>query len=56
MCVGGEEGRRGVTVRMEVCAVDNTKTHYQAFFWVLIDLIVEHVVLIITLFDNQTDN
>jgi hypothetical protein len=31
------------------------KTHYQAFFWVLIDLIVELLVLIIKPFDNQTE-
>ncbi len=24
VCAGGEEGRRGVRVRMEVCTVDNT--------------------------------
>jgi hypothetical protein len=31
------------------------KAHYQAFFWVLIDLIVELLDLIIKLFDNQTE-
>jgi hypothetical protein len=33
-----------------------TKAHYQAFFWVLIDLIVELLVLIIKPFDNQTES
>jgi hypothetical protein len=32
------------------------KDHYQAFVWVLIDLIVELVDLIIKPFDNQTEN
>ena len=32
------------------------KAHYQAFFWVLIDLIVELVGLIIKPFDNQTES
>jgi hypothetical protein len=32
------------------------KVHYQAFFWVLIDLIVELLGLIINPFDNQTKN
>ncbi len=31
------------------------KDHYQAFFWVLIDLIVELLGLIIKPFDNQTE-
>jgi hypothetical protein len=32
------------------------KAYYQAFFWVLIDLIVELLVLIIKPFDNQTES
>jgi hypothetical protein len=32
------------------------KVYYQDFFWVLIDLIVELLVLIIKPFDNQTEN
>jgi hypothetical protein len=32
------------------------KDYYQAFFWVLIDLIVELVGLIIKPFDNQTES
>jgi ribosomal protein S27AE len=32
------------------------KAHYQAFIWVLIDLIVELLVLIIKPFDNQTES
>jgi hypothetical protein len=32
------------------------KVYYQAFFWVLIDLIVELLVLIIKPFDNQTES
>ena len=32
------------------------KAHYQAFFWVLIDLIVELLGLIIKPFDNQTES
>ena len=32
------------------------KTYYQAFFWVLIDLIVELLGLIIKPFDNQTES
>jgi hypothetical protein len=32
------------------------KAHYQDFFWVLIDLIVELLVLIIKPFDNQTES
>jgi uncharacterized protein YqhQ len=35
--------------------VQQTKAYYQAFFWVLIDLIVEFLVLIIKPFDNQTE-
>jgi hypothetical protein len=33
-----------------------SKAHYQAFFWVLIDLIVELLGLIIKPFDNQTES
>ena len=33
-----------------------TKDYYQAFFWVLIDLIVELLGLIIKPFDNQTES
>jgi hypothetical protein len=33
-----------------------TKAYYQAFFWVLIDLIVELLGLIIKPFDNQTES
>ena len=33
-----------------------TKAHYQAFFWVLIDLIVELLGLIIKPFDNQAES
>jgi hypothetical protein len=33
--------------------LSGTKAHYQAFFWVLIDLIVELLVLIIKPFDNH---
>jgi hypothetical protein len=33
-----------------------TKAQYQAFFWVLIDLIVELLGLIIKPFDNQTES
>ncbi len=36
--------------------VSDIKTYYQAFFWVLIDLIVELLVLIIKPFDNQTES
>jgi uncharacterized membrane protein len=32
------------------------KAYYQAFFWVLIDLIVELLDLIIKPFDNQTES
>jgi hypothetical protein len=32
------------------------KAHYQAFFWVLIDLIVDLLGLIIKPFDNQTES
>jgi hypothetical protein len=32
------------------------KDHYQAFFWVLIDLIVELLGLIIKPFDNQAES
>ncbi len=32
------------------------KTYYQAFFWVLIDLIVELLGLIVKPFDNQTES
>jgi hypothetical protein len=32
------------------------KAYYQAFFWVLIDLIVELLGLIIKPFDNQTES
>jgi hypothetical protein len=32
------------------------KAYYQAFFWVLVDLIVELLVLIIKTFDNQTES
>jgi hypothetical protein len=32
------------------------KDYYQAFFWVLIDLIVELLSLIIKPFDNQTES
>jgi hypothetical protein len=32
------------------------KDYYQAFFWVLIDLIVELLGLIIKPFDNQTES
>jgi hypothetical protein len=34
----------------------SSKAYYQAFFWVLIDLIVELLGLIIKPFDNQTEN
>ena len=34
----------------------DTKAYYQAFFWVLIDLIVELLGLIIKPFDNQTES
>jgi hypothetical protein len=34
----------------------STKDYYQAFFWVLIDLIVELLGLIIKPFDNQTES
>jgi hypothetical protein len=34
----------------------NNKAYYQAFFWVLIDLIVELLGLIIKSFDNQTES
>jgi len=33
----------------------SSKDYYQAFFWVLIDLIVELLSLIIKPFDNQTE-
>ena len=33
-----------------------SKAYYQAFFWVLIDLIVELLGLIIKPFDNQTES
>jgi hypothetical protein len=33
-----------------------TKDYYQAFFWVLIDLIVELLGLIIKPFDNQVES
>jgi hypothetical protein len=32
------------------------QAYYQTFFWVLIDLIVEFLVLIIKPFDNQTES
>jgi hypothetical protein len=35
---------------------EGTKAYYQAFFGVLIDLIVELLVLIIKPFDNQTES
>jgi hypothetical protein len=34
----------------------HNKAYYQAFFWVLIDLIVELLVLIMKPFDNQTES
>jgi hypothetical protein len=36
--------------------VGRSKAYYQAFFWVLIDLIVELLGLIIKPFDNQTES
>jgi hypothetical protein len=45
------QGPRGAAEAMVGC-----KAHYQAFFWVLIDLIVELLVLIIKPFDNQTES
>ncbi len=36
--------------------VNHPKIYYQAFFWVLIDLIVELLGLIIKPFDNQTES
>jgi predicted O-methyltransferase YrrM len=36
--------------------IDSAKAYYQAFFWVLIDLIVELLGLIIKPFDNQTES
>jgi hypothetical protein len=33
-----------------------SKPHYQAFFWVLIDLIVDLLGLIMKPFDNQTES
>jgi hypothetical protein len=38
------------------CGIRNLKAYYQAFFWVLIDLIVELLGLIIKSFDNQTES
>jgi hypothetical protein len=35
---------------------DASKAHYQAFFWVLIDVIVELLGLIIKPFDDQTES
>jgi hypothetical protein len=35
---------------------DRSKAYYQAFFWVLIDLIVELLGLIIKPFDNQIES
>ncbi len=36
--------------------ITHPKVYYQAFFWVLIDLIVELLGLIIKPFDNQTES
>jgi hypothetical protein len=41
--------------KIQYLRMDN-KAHYQAFFWVLIDLIVELLGLIIKPFDNQTES
>jgi hypothetical protein len=42
--------------RIEFVILVHSKAHYQAFFWVLIDLIVELLGLIIKPFDNQTES
>jgi hypothetical protein len=36
--------------------IEGSKAYHQAFFWVLIDLIVELLGLIIKPFDNQTES
>jgi hypothetical protein len=41
---------------IELVGYLTNKAHYQTFFWVLIDLIVELLVLIIKPFDNQTES
>jgi hypothetical protein len=41
---------------MRSCSAVTDKPYYQAFFWVLIDLIVELLGLIIKPFDNQTES
>ena len=51
---GGSGGDQGVGV--EETEETLSKDHYQAFFWVLIDLIVELLGLIIKPFDNQTES
>jgi hypothetical protein len=45
------DGNPGEELRWEP-----SKAYYQAFFWVLIDLIVELLVLIIKPFDNQKES
>ncbi len=44
----------GLSTRF-VTHVPQSKAYYQAFFWVMIDLIVELLGLIIKPFDNQTE-
>jgi hypothetical protein len=48
----GGEGADFLVVKRNLCS----KAYYQAFFWVLIDLIVELLGLIIKPFDNQTES
>jgi hypothetical protein len=45
-----------VITNLPVKQVMVIKAYYQAFFWVLIDLIVELLGLIIKSFDNQTES
>ena len=49
-------GSRDTGLEIPCIPVQTSKAHYQAFFGVLIDLIVDHLVLIIKPFDNQTES
>jgi hypothetical protein len=51
---GTREGQKSNLTSRQVLRVSNA--YYQAFFWVLIDLIVELLGLIIKPFDNQTES
>jgi hypothetical protein len=52
---GTQQLLRARDTREEGKGREQAKDHYQALFWVLIDLIVELLGLIIKPFDNQTE-